>query len=422
MPRNPLTLADVPGGYGYGPNPGGSLGGFLNSLEDRRFAREQSRLNEQQRQRQFYLQQEQLKQNQQALGQKQQQYQNTLDEKAKNAIKESAKNWFGTLDPDNIDKKQMYTAVDGFTNEVAQIPGVKPEDIDAIQRYTFSVMKDLGTEKEGDAKALFKQYHDSLLGPQKKAADPTTAMGAFLKQNPNATPDEIADFAQKLKGKGIKINTDGSIEIGGPQNDITVASKSAAQKEIMSINDQYSRVRDIAQSYQRKFTEVPTKFEKFWDATKEKFGGKLSPEDEKELREYTTFRSRVVNNINRYIKYITGAQMSEKEADRLRLPLPDTGEGGGIFSVFKGDSHSQFQAKLDNVMRELGLANARYNYYLNKGFSDVQIKALVSSEKAIPIGEVEYLMSERENQLKKQNPNMSTEDIASILQKEFMGE
>lgn len=42
----------------------------------------------------------------------------------------------------------------------------------------------------------------SLTKPGADTKQPTTAMGAFLNQNPDATPDEIADFAQKLKAPG----------------------------------------------------------------------------------------------------------------------------------------------------------------------------------------------------------------------------
>ena len=46
---------------------------------------------------------------------------------------------------------------------------------------------------------------------------PTTAMGAFLRQKPNAIPEEIATFEQQLKGKGISMTLpDGTVvEMGG---------------------------------------------------------------------------------------------------------------------------------------------------------------------------------------------------------------
>jgi hypothetical protein len=54
---------------------------------------------------------------------------------------------------------------------------------------------------------------------------PKTAMEAFLRENPDATPEERAAYAQRLKSKGIRILPDGTVEIGGAgQNEIGTKS------------------------------------------------------------------------------------------------------------------------------------------------------------------------------------------------------
>ena len=73
------------------------------------------------------------------------------------------------------------------------------------------------------------------------------------------------------------------------------------------------------------------------------------PEGQKEeLREYTAFRQRTSSNLNAYIKAITGAQMSNPEAVRLRKDVPT-----------EDDSPTAYKEKLDKVVQRLAAVRAR---------------------------------------------------------------
>jgi len=96
----------------------------------------------------------------------------------------------------------------------------------------------------------------------------------------------------------------------------------------------------------------------------DKFGIPIPEAGEEFLIAQTDFVRNSIENINNYIKEITGAQMSEKEANRLRLAQPDPGEG-----VFGGDGPIKFKAKLDSALEAGALAQARQEYFLEKGIA-----------------------------------------------------
>ena len=69
-----------------------------------------------------------------------------------------------------------------------------------------------------------------------------------------------------------------------------------------------------------------------------------------------------VDNLNQYVKDVTGAAMTEAEAKRIIQGMPNAGTG-----VFDGDSPTQFKSKLDAAVKRLGMANARYTYAQKTG-------------------------------------------------------
>ena len=69
--------------------------------------------------------------------------------------------------------------------------------------------------------------------------------------------------------------------------------------------------------------------------------------------------------VNQYIKDITGAQMSEFEAKRLRKAIPDPGD-----TLLGGDDPIAYQAKMASALNEFAKAKARYEFYLQKGLSE----------------------------------------------------
>ena len=94
--------------------------------------------------------------------------------------------------------------------------------------------------------------------------------------------------------------------------------------------------------------------------------GSLSPETKELVEGYTRFKTEALNNINLYIKEITGAQMSEAEANRLRSAVADPGD-----SVWTQMSPSQFESAIKQDMERVRQAHMRSHYLLRKGWTPV---------------------------------------------------
>jgi hypothetical protein len=76
-----------------------------------------------------------------------------------------------------------------------------------------------------------------------------------------------------------------------------------------------------------------------------------------QLEDYTTFKEDAWDNFNRYVKEITGAQMSENEVSRLRLAIPDPARDGPV----------AFKAKMTRAIQVLDRAGNVYRSMLDKG-------------------------------------------------------
>ena len=122
-----------------------------------------------------------------------------------------------------------------------------------------------------------------------------------------------------------------------------------------------ARIENIISGFDPKYFKVDTRAADLVFRTKEKFTD-LSPGESKLVSDFADYRSEVNENLNLYIKDITGAQMSVQEAVRLTSALPKIGTG-----FFDGDSPSEFMGKARRSYRTLLLAKARAKYALENG-------------------------------------------------------
>lgn len=82
----------------------------------------------------------------------------------------------------------------------------------------------------------------------------------------------------------------------------------------------------------------------FW----ERLGFDLSDDSEEYLSDQTAFRQSILRNINRTIQEVTGAQMGEQEARRIRAEMPDVTA-----------SPTEFRTQLGNAMNMIRMDAAR---------------------------------------------------------------
>lgn len=140
---------------------------------------------------------------------------------------------------------------------------------------------------------------------------------------------------------------------------------------------------------------------------------KIPPEQRASMADFTTFKAKAMSNLNLYIKEITGAAMSEMEANRIRQAMPDP----------QKDSPTQFKAKLDNSIALSKLALARYTLMRERGFNG-DINALAER---ITLEQMPDIINKRgaeiEQQLKQANPNVPQpqidQGVRQRIKKEF---
>ena len=133
---------------------------------------------------------------------------------------------------------------------------------------------------------------------------------------------------------------------------------------------------------------------------------KIPENERKTMTDYASFKMEAVDNLNRYIKEMTGAAMSEAEANRLRQAMPDP----------EKDSPTQFRAKLENSIRLSKLTHARYvaigKYGVNK-YTPVDAIPDIINQRA---GQIEQ-------QLRQQNPQAAQplvdKAVKDALKQEF---
>lgn len=212
--------------------------------------------------------------------------------------------------------------------------------------------------------------------------------------------------------------------VQGPTAMMERKTKGDIEGKLIDAGESIARLEEIAESYKPEFLQLytkldtlNTKWQEIGKGTAIEKGlsalfGKATPEDRQKLEEYSAFKRDSINNINLYIKEITGAQMSEKEADRIRKAMPDPGEG-----IFDGNSPSQFESKWKSTMKSMRAAQARYIYYLKNGFKPEEISRMVKSNTMMSLNDIRNRINERAAELSSRG--MEPDQIRAELKTEF---
>ena len=251
---------------------------------------------------------------------------------------------------------------------------------------------------------------------------PKTAMEAFLKQKPNATPDEIAVFSQKLKGKIATLTLpDGTvIEIGGAGGDMTPKTKGSIEESLLQSQDSMGRLKKIETTFNRDYLNIGKRIgfaitgwqEKLKGTPVESIVGNAAPKEVAEAEKYWVWRQDSVANLNKEIKWLTGAAMNKEEVPRLQQEVPNPGLG-----IFDGDAPSQFESKLRNKLSQTKSYIARYNMYLKQGVSPDKIKDMGNKGMLMSENQIKQKINEKAKILEK--AGMDKAGIINQLEKEF---
>lgn len=198
----------------------------------------------------------------------------------------------------------------------------------------------------------------------------------------------------------------------GPGAGFTKKTQGDIETQIVAAREQRVRARNILASFDNRFLKWSGKIQGTLAGLADKAGVNLSEENQQFLTEFTTFSQDAIENINLYIKALTGAQMSEAEAGRLRKAMPDP----------ENDSPIQFKVKLDNVLKKAALAEARFLLLREKGFA-VDPAGLEKIEGAYAYDRVETMLRERAQEIGMQielaNPGIAGDDIRRRVRAEM---
>lgn len=240
---------------------------------------------------------------------------------------------------------------------------------------------------------------------------PEVQMGIKMSKDPMQA---FSAYMTKSKGLDIQFGPDGkvtSITQGGSGAPMQKATQTKIEEKLFNASESLARLDNITAGYRPEYLTYPEQFSNAWTAFKSKTGIlNVSPEETKRLTDYTMFRRDAVSNMNLYIKEITGAQMSEAEAERIRKGIPDP----------ENDSPPEFAAKLIATKKEARAAIARYAYLRSNGLSDGEIRSRLKKEDPMVIGlDMVKVMDSRaaniEAEVKARNPTMTDEQIRNIV-------
>jgi hypothetical protein len=167
--------------------------------------------------------------------------------------------------------------------------------------------------------------------------------------------------------------------------ELSKGTKGKLEEELLTTGNAASRLNQIKSTFRPEYLNIKFRGQQEWASLKDKFTS-LDPKEKAVLQGYSTYKQNSINNLNQTIKDLTGAAMGVQEADRIIAGAPNAGTG-----VFDGDSPSNFEAKLNNQIKQVQYALARKQYSLTKGLR----------WEAIPLEKMPEIVNQRGKEIEK---------------------
>jgi hypothetical protein len=143
--------------------------------------------------------------------------------------------------------------------------------------------------------------------------------------------------------------------------DLSKPTVGQVEQGALSNADAITRLNNIQYSYKPEYQNIKYRGKQAWNTLVDKGVG-LPETEKRQLAQYSQDKQNSLQNLNQTIKDITGAAMGVQEAERIIASLPNAGTG-----IFDGDSPTEFEAKLNNAVKQTKYALARKNYALKNG-------------------------------------------------------
>lgn len=217
------------------------------------------------------------------------------------------------------------------------------------------------TAQPGMSGVILANESDPQSPPMAQPSEPmvSTPFGDFSRQDAEAlayglmADPKTAQVGRALFDQISKENPDGWQK----------PATNAIEERMLTSGEAGARLSSIRQRFKPEFLNIEKRAGFAWNALAEKISEKaITPEQKAELVEYSAFRSDAIDNLNQYIKEITGAAMTIPEAQRIMQAVPNAGQ-----TWYDGDSPSQFKGKLDATMQRLLMVQARATFAKKTG-------------------------------------------------------
>lgn len=201
-------------------------------------------------------------------------------------------------------------------------------------------------------------------------------------------------LAASGKGEAGKMMIDAAS--GGDQK-MGKAAGTVNDKEEITATNQLGTLDRIKDQFKSEYLQIPTRFNQWTNKWYEKAGGTLPAKDKADLTNYTRFRQSSWHIVNKTLKDLSGTAVTETEAQRQMLDLPNPGK-----TIMDGDAPTEFAAKLKGSIDFAKSAVARARYLRSQGFTGKPWEA------GVEVGDMPGIINKRgaeiEQQLRQQNP------------------
>lgn len=339
------------------------------------------------------------------LDQRDKQLKDAAEEKQYQRQKDAAGTWSAPVEAlDSESGKKAYFSVNNTTGGVRGLAGITPAP-DKV-KYGIATYEDNGkklTRLTADGVPIGDPIATSSA---KEAAPESWSVSSdlvdsngnpLMVSNRGATRPLSGARRAAKNGTSLTVGPDGTVQFNdGGSTPLAKPTQGELEKTVVSSQAGLDRLRSIQRSFDPKYLNLQHQLGSEYSQLKDKVG-LASDADKQTIANYEGFKSKTLNNLNLYIKDITGAAMSEAEADRIKSSVPNLSDGP-----------TAFKSKLDSVMGELSRAQARAYYVRRNGLSMDNV----------PLDNMDKIIDDYganvEAQIKQQNPNMSPAEVDQL--------
>lgn len=138
--------------------------------------------------------------------------------------------------------------------------------------------------------------------------------------------------------------------LGAAKSTLRPATVTALETDIRTAKAGLDRIKSVSETYDDRFLQRQTQLQIGLATQQDKIG--MATEGQKKLLEdYTAFKVSTLDNLNRYIKEITGAAMSVQEAERITKSMPNMDMSPTEFKKAMSTVVSQLEDQVERAER-----------------------------------------------------------------------